>query len=47
MVGVRAFALETWVHTNGLCPSKYFGLIFMDFSMVSSKKWGTMVICEP
>ena len=38
------FAGEIWVCTKGLCPPKDFGLQSMDFSMMSSKKWGVMVI---
>ena len=38
------FVVEIRVYTEGLCPPKDFGLESMNFFMVSSKKWGTMII---
>ena len=39
--------MEIWVHAKGLWSAKDFGLYTIDFSMVSSKKQGTMVVYEP
>lgn len=46
-VFLMAFVMGVWVYTKDLCPPNDFGLYSMDFSMISSKNWVTIVIQRP
>lgn len=43
-VGLMKFVTGIQVYTKGISPPKDFGLWSVDFSMVSIKKQGTMIL---